>query len=209
MDYLSRRPHRAYASLEHFPSHEKASSERASSVFSRAIHWFTCGTARNTSGALAFAPGSFSALHPMSTDETRERASLRDFPPSKKRVSMKGLHERSRACAAASTTFSSSANSSRLTSLPPSSLPHRSSFFELLHVSSFTRLPPRKNSRDFHLGKMRVFLKARSPLVAALRRARLGGQLLPPLFSASAHSSRLTSPLSLACSLFFSLSLSS
>ena len=133
MDYLSRRPHRAYASLEHFPSHEKASSERASSVFSRAIHWFTCGTARNTSGALAFAPGSFSALHPMSTDETRERASLRDFPPSKKRVSMKGLHERSRACAAASTTFSSSASSLHVSPrslLPPSlAVPASLNFF--------------------------------------------------------------------------------
>ena len=136
------------------------------------IHWFTCGTARNTSGALAFAPGSFSALHPMSTDETRERASLRDFPPSKKRVSMKGLHERSRACAAASTTFSSSANSSRLTSLPPSSLPHRSSFFELLHVSSFTRLPPRKNAR------LLEGAPAARPRKAALWRAR--GRLLPP-----------------------------
>ena len=167
------------------------------------IHWFACGTARNTSGALAFAPGSFSALHPMSTDETRKRASLRDFPPSKKRVSMKGLHERARACgAAASTTFSSSANSSRLTSLPPSSLPHRISFFELLHVSSFTRLPSRKNA-----GLLEGALAAR-PRKAALWRAR--GRLLPPssppplTLRASPRPSR-----SLAPSFFFSLSLSS
>jgi len=89
--------------------------------------------------------------------------------------------------------------SSRLTSLPPSSLPHRSSFFELLHVSSFTRLPPRKNAR-----LLEGALAARGGASAgATRRAAAS-----TLFSASAHSSRLTSPLSLAYSLFLFLSLS-
>ena len=85
--------------------------------------------------------------------------------------------------------------SSRLTSLPPSSLPHRSSFFELLHVSSLTRLPPRKNAR----------LLEGAPAAGALAGARAAASTL---FSASAHSSRLTSPLSLACSLFLFFSLS-
>ena len=115
-----------------FPLMRKLLQSTRRALFER-IHWFTCGTARNTSGALAFAPGSFSALHPMSTDETRERASLRDFPPSKKRVSMKGLHERSRACAAASTTFSSSASSLHVSPrslLPPSlTVPASLNFF--------------------------------------------------------------------------------
>ena len=121
MDYLSRRPHRAYASLEHFPSHEKASSEHASSAV-REDSLVHLRYRPEHFGGACLRPRLISALHPMSTDETRERASLRDFPPSKKRVSMKGLHERSRACAAASTTFSSTAS--------------------FLHVSPRSLLPP-------------------------------------------------------------------
>ena len=64
--------------------------------------------------------------------------------------------------------------SSRLTSLPPSSLPHRSSFFELLHVSSFTRLPSRKNA-----GLLEGALAARGGASAgATRRAAASTPLL-------------------------------